>query len=152
MSQAILMRALHKYINIEEDGSLHSVLYLLSSTFQHGTEGVYNHWSNSRIGEMIRDDVIGNEVTNYSVIQNQLNLLYSRIGLYGGKIPYLMDERNPNYPDFRVTYQTYDTYLLALMSKYALIDIHFVEYFQMCFNKSRDVNYLPYFINNTLAV
>lgn len=44
MSQAILMHALHKYINIEEDGSLHSTLYLLSSTFQHGTEGVYNHW------------------------------------------------------------------------------------------------------------
>nr|MDA3871114.1 hypothetical protein [Candidatus Neomarinimicrobiota bacterium] len=152
MSQAIFMHVLHKFVNIEEDVNLSSILDMLSRTFQHGTEGVYNHWSNSRIGGMIRDDVIGSVITDYGTLQDELNLLYSRISSFNGKIPYIMDENNPNYPDFRATYQTYDTFLLAMMSKYALEDIQFNEYFQMCFNESKKVNYGPYFTNNTLAV
>ncbi len=151
MSQSILMQAIYKFISTSQNDELEELILTLSESYSPGTEGVYNHWSNSCIGEMIRDKVLHYTQTDYDKLLEKLALLYSRIEDFNGNIPYRMDENDPLYPDFRETYQTYDTYLLALMSNHSLIDIEFNQYFNMTFNESIDINYDAYFANNTLA-
>ena len=151
MSQSILMRVMQKYLNLIEDRHLDSVLTTLAVTFVHTTEGVYNHWSNSRIGEMIRDQVLGTTLTDYVRLHNELELLYSRMTGFEGKIPYRMDSNDPLYPDFRPAYQSYDTFLLSLMSNYSESDIGFAPYFNMSFTEAVQSEYEQSIANNTGA-
>lgn len=151
MSQSILMRVLLKYLDLREDVYLDSILSSLAVSYVHTTEGVYNHWSNSRVGEMIRDKVLDVHLTDYDRVQSELSVLYSRIVEFDGKIPYLMSADNPRYPDFRPTYQCYDTFLLSLMSYYSEIDIGFWYYFEMTFQEAIKSNYGQSFTNNNSA-
>lgn len=151
MSQAILMRVLYKYSLVGSHSLLIGSLSWMSGAYEHTTEGVYNHWCNSRIGGIIRDIVLDVEETDYDVLQTELDLLYSRIVEFNGKIPYVMNEDHPSYPDFRPTYQTYDTFLLTLLSSISEYDLGFAPYYPLAFEESWNANYAKQFANNTVS-
>jgi len=150
--QSIFMRVLYKFLLNKNNQLINESLVLAAKNYEHTDEGVYNHWTNSRIGGIIRDQFLGEERTDYDQIIETLEILYNRIEKYEGKIPYCINENNSQYPDFKETYQTYDTYLLSLLSHYSNMDIGFDEYFDMAFNEAIDKNIGPYLANNLRAV
>jgi len=100
---------------------------------------------------MISDSVLETVQTNYATLNDEIELLISIIIQFSGKIPYIIDESNPNYPDFRPTYQPYDTFLLCLMANFSIYEIEFDQYFDFAFNEAINTNYGQQFANNTAA-
>lgn len=150
--QSIFIRTLYKLMFYKQNNMIRKSLEIASRSYEHTDEGVYNHWTNSRIGGIIRDRFLGVVRTDYNKISEVLEILYKRIRKYEGKIPYGINENNSQFPDFKETYQTYDTYLLSLLSYYSAIDIGFDKYFDMAFEESIDKNSGPYLANNLRAV
>jgi hypothetical protein len=141
MVQSLLMQAIYKHLGQKKNAELEAALDGLARGFKHTTEGVWNHWSNSTIGRMIRDEVLEEERLDYEAFRTSLDTLYQQIDRFDGKIPYIQDASHPQFPDFRETYQTYDTSLLARMSQFAQVPMKFDQYFPQAFEKAKRTNY-----------
>jgi len=150
MTQGILMRVLYSYLSKKPDTSLNGAFCHMAEGYVHTAEGVWNHWTNSMIGGILKDRAFGTNEVNHVYIRQKLNTLYGYINEFGGKIPKEMKRTAPYFPSFSESYQTYDVYLLALLQGYLSISTDFdkSEYYR-AFELAKNVNYDHYFGNNT---
>lgn len=151
MSQGILMRAFHNYLKREDDQAILGAFCHMAEGYKHTAEGVWNHWTNSIIAGIMRDEAFGTQEVNTSSIHNWVkNTLGGYIRQFDGKIPKEMKRTAPNFPTFSATYQTYDVNLLMLFDEYLSHSSGFTDdLFKKTFKKAKVKNYGSFFGNNT---
>lgn len=153
MIQSWLMQAINRYCRVE---SVHCTLALeavqrsLSHGYRHMSRGVWNHWTSSRIGEVIAHHTVGRPIDRQT-IGAEFETMRDHMRTYGF-IPYLKNSEPPDFPMHRSTYFTYDLRLLTklayLSSLVDALEVHVSPMFERAFN----VNYGQYFANNSYSV
>jgi hypothetical protein len=154
MIQSWLMQAMWGYLQNADDAdtadSLRTSLEALARSYKHTSQGVWNHWMSSRIGQLVAEDVLDSTVVEYQQVRGELTELRHQIREMG-KIPYVMDSDNPKFPDHRATYYTYELRLLAKFAVMAPADMQIGSFFGSMLSDASKVNYDYYFGNNTYA-
>jgi len=155
MIQSWLMQAVRAYLQstMENGGtsaSLQASLQSLAETYEHTSRGVWNHWTSSRIGQLIAEDVRDTAVVDYQKVRDELAELRRQVRREG-KIPYIMSPNHPEFPDHRPTYLTYDLRLIAKLDLMASIETGIEPHFGPMLEEAAEVNYDDYFGNNTYA-
>ena len=153
MIQSWLMQAINRYCGIETaycTPAIEAVQRSLSHGYRHMSRGVWNHWTSSRIGEVIAYNTVGRPIDREAVA-TEFEMMRDHMRTYGF-IPYLKNGEHPNFPMHRPTYFTYDLRLLAklahLSSFVDAFEVHVTPMFERAFN----VNYGQYFANNSYSV
>jgi hypothetical protein len=155
MIQSWLMQATWAYLQTAgpDDAaadSLRASLETLARSYEHTSRGVWNHWTSSRIGQLIAEDVLNRSVVDDQQVREELAELRRQIRELG-KIPYIMDPDHPKFPDHRATYYTYDLRLLAKFAAMVPVDTQAGPFFGDMLSEASKVNYDYYFGNNTYA-
>jgi len=153
MIQSWLMQAVDRYCSIDAaecKPALKAIQRGLSHGYHHMSRGVWNHWTSSRIGEVIAHNAIGRPIDREAVATD-FETMRQHIETYGF-IPYLKNSGHPDFPNHRPTYFTYDIRLLTklafLSSLVDAFEVHVASMFERAFN----VNYGQYFANNSYSV
>ena len=149
MDQGLVMALAQRFLRYTFDPTILEGLNRLTNSFDHTTEGVYNHWTNSVIGQIIASRRLGQSpLTTNAEIRSTLDVLYAKVDANGGKIPYNMK----GDPSFKATYQSYDVMLLTNLSRHAPQDIGLPTIFDSAFAEAVKVNYGRYGAYNTWSL
>jgi len=153
MIQSWLMQALDRYCSIEAahcTPALEAIQRGLSHGYRHMSRGVWNHWTSSRIGEVIAHKTIGRPIDRDAIVSD-FEMMYQHVQTYGF-IPYLKNEEHPDFPMHRPTYFTYDLRLITKLAHLSSIADSFESHVAPMFEKAFSVNYGQYFANNSYSV
>lgn len=100
-----------------------SPLVKMARAYTFTDEGTWNHWQGAVLGQFVAARVLDEPVGNLPSLRQQMDQLQTQIERHRGKIPYVMSESHPTYPDFRPTYQTLSTMYLAKMSAETTLNV-----------------------------
>lgn len=102
---SMVLQATYDY-NRLTGGDRREALERIAEAYKHTDEGTWNHWQGSVIGVFLSARITGQELEDIGHLRKERNQLFAQVDRYQGKIPYIMSESHPDYPDFRRTYQT----------------------------------------------
>ncbi|KJY95010.1 hypothetical protein CWC12_12070 [Pseudoalteromonas ruthenica] len=152
MDNGIIVETLYLLSKYTNDDVFQVKLEQLSNAFEHTTEGVWNHWTNSVIGLLYAERVTQPQDSfAKQVIADNSPSLLAQIENFSGLIPYVMKESSASYPNFKKTYHTYDMMLVAKLEWQTKQNLGFSSVFQSMLDEAV-VNYGPYYANNVEAL